>query len=226
MARPTFHPILSAAMMAVIAASIFAGSSHAQTGGAVIARWSFDEGQGSEAGDGMDGATKGKIFKATWAKGRSGGALAFEDYSLKNYLRPDVKEATRVVIPHHSRLNITKPFTLEADIFPTKDPLYYGGIVEKGDGYGSTFRLLMIRGRKIRAAYGAGNTQITSSKPLELNAWHKLELTFDGSSLTLKVDGEIQASSGDIQPQASSEDDVIIGERFSGLIDEVVLTAH
>jgi hypothetical protein len=226
MTRPVFRTILSAVAHSLIAASFLAVPSEAQTGAAVIARWSFDEGQGNQAGDGKDGATKGEIIKATWTKGRSGGALAFEDYSLKNYLRPDVKEATRVVIPHHSRLNITKPFTLQADIFPTRDPLYYGGIVEKGDGYGSTFRLLMIRGRKIRAVYGAGNSQITSSKPLALNAWHNLELIFDGSNLTLKVDGKIQASSANIKPQAASTSDVIIGERFSGQIDEVVLTAR
>ena len=191
----------------------------------IIARWLFDEGNGQVASDGVDGSTNGKIVKATWTDGRSGGALAFEDYSLRNYLKPDVKEATRVVVPHGDRLNPTGPFTLRTIIYPTRDPLFYGGILEKGRGYGASYRLLLLRGLKVRATAGSAGTAVTSSEPISLNAWHEIELKYDGSQLILKVDGKEQGRSPGVRTPLASKDDLLIGERFSGKIDEILLTA-
>jgi len=191
----------------------------------IIARWLFDEGKGSVAFDGADGSTSGKIFKATWGEGRSGKALVFEDYSLKNYLKPDVGEATRVVVPHNDRLNPPGPFTLRAVIFPTKDPVYYGGIFEKGRGYGASYRLLLLRGLKVRAQAGATLSSVTSGYPLALNAWHEVEMIFDGTSLLLRVDGKDQGKAENVKGPFTNGEEALIGNRFSGKIDEVSLTA-
>jgi len=191
----------------------------------VIARWLFDEGKGDVASDGVDGAANGKIVKAAWSEGRSGKALTFEDFSLKNYLKPDVREATRVVVPHSDRLNPPGPFTLRAVVFPTKDPVYYGGIFEKGRGYGASYRLILLRGLKVRAQAGAALTSVTSVDPLTLNAWHVVELIFDGSLLHLQVDGKEQGKAENVKGPFTSGEEALIGERFSGKIDEVSLTA-
>jgi hypothetical protein len=191
----------------------------------IIARWSFDEMQGDAAGDGVDGLTRGKVINALRAEGRSApGALAFEDYSLKNYLKPDVREATRVVVPHQDRLNPQGPFTVRAVVFPTRDPIYYGGILEKGRGLRASYRLLLLRGLKVRAAFGDPQTTVTSAKPLALNAWHEVEMRFDGSSLILVVDG-VEAGRAAAKGPPASRDDAVIGERFSGRVDEVALSA-
>jgi concanavalin A-like lectin/glucanase superfamily protein len=192
--------------------------------GRVIARWLFDEGRGDVASDGVDGATNGRIVKAGWDKGRSGSALVFEDFSLKNYLKPDVREATRVVIPHNDRLNPAGAFTLSAVIYPTKDPVYYGGIFEKGRGYGSSYRLLLLRGLKVRAEAGASLVSATSASPISLNAWHEIEMVYDGSSLKLRIDGKEEGNAENVKGPFTNREEALVGERFSGKIDEVSLT--
>lgn len=207
--------------------ALAAGAPALAQGGAgkVLARWLFDEGSGVVASDGVDGSANGQIQRAVWTEGKSGGALEFEDYSLKNYLEPDVKEATRVVAPHGDRVNPAGPFTLRAVIFPTRDPIYYGGIFEKGHGYGATLRLVLRRGLKLRAVYGPGSSTVDAGEPLALDTWHEIEVKYDGASLTLKVDGKAQGSAKGVKAGAPSTEPVVIGERFSGKIDEVVLTS-
>lgn len=191
----------------------------------VIARWLFDEGKGDVAGDGGDGKLNGKILKASWNDGRSSKALAFEDYSLRNYLKPDVREATRVVIPNSERLNIQGSFTLRAVVFPTRDPIYYGGIFEKGRGYGCSYRLLLKRGLRVAAVAAGGRASIVSPDPLSLNAWHELVMKYDGDTLSLVIDGKEAGKKSGVKTAAASQDDAVVGERFSGRIDEITLTA-
>ena len=209
------------------AAALWASASSraAEGSGNVLARWLFDEGKGTVASDGAGGAADGRIERATWSTGRSSGALAFEDYSILNYLKPDVREATRVVVPHVGRLNPPGPFTLRAAIYPTRSPLYFGGIFEKGRGYGASLRLILRRGLRPRAVYGPDSATVDGAEPLSLDAWHEVELRFDGDTLTLKVDGKVQGRTSGVKPGANSPDPVVIGERFSGKIDEVVLTS-
>jgi len=189
-----------------------------------IARWLFDEGKGDIVGDGADGTTNGRVVRAVWADGRSGKALSFEDYSLKDYLHPNVADATRVVFPHADRLNPTGPFTLRAVIYPTRDPVYYGGVFEKGRGYGSSYRLIVLRGLKVRAEIGPGLIRLTSDAPLTLNAWHDVEMVFDGASLFLRIDGKESGKTPAAPGALSNRDESVAGERFSGRIDEVSLT--
>jgi hypothetical protein len=208
---------------AVVALLSLGSPVETQDEGQTLGRWLFDEGQGTAAGDGVDGAVNGQVVNATWGQGRSSGALLFEDYSLKEYLKPDVSRATRVIVPHHDRLNPGGPFTLRAVIYPTRDPLYYGGIFEKGGGYGASIRLMLLRGLEVRGTVGADHAAVTSGEPLSLDAWHEIELAYDGSSLVLKVDGKEQGRTAEVKGPVSSSADVVIGERFSGRIDEIVL---
>ena len=147
----------------------------AATQDGVIASWSFNEGSGKRAGDSA-GAAHGAVVKARWGEGRSGAALVFEDYSLIDYLKPDVSKATRVVVPHAPGLNPEGSFSLVATIFPTRNPIYYGGIVEKGTGFGASYRLVILRGLRVRAVVGGSHASVTSRKPLSLNSWHELEM--------------------------------------------------
>jgi hypothetical protein len=215
---------VATAILACAVAWIAPAAATQEAAGRAIAMWLFDEGRGEVASDGVDGATNGRIVKAGWDKGRSGSALVFEDFSLKNYLKPDVREATRVVIPHNDRLNPAGAFTLRAVIYPTKDPVYYGGIFEKGRGYGASYRLILLRGLKVRAEAGASLVSATSAVPISLNAWHEIEMVFDGSSLVLRLDGKEEGKAENVKGPFTNREEALIGERFSGKIDEVRLT--
>ena len=195
-------------------------------GGKVIASWQFDEGTGDTVSGAADGSASGKIVGARWAEGKTGGALEFEDWSVLDYVHPDVKKATRVVVSDSGKLDPAGPFSIKAVIYPTRDPVYYGGIIEKGRGYEAAYRLLVLRGSKIRAIVGTPTLSVTSPDPVSLNAWHEIEMTYDGSALTLSIDGRAAGRAEGKRTAPSSKDDVVIGERFSGKIDSIELSAR
>jgi hypothetical protein len=213
---------LALALLAILLPAALAARAGAEP--KPIARWLFDEGSGLVAGDGLDGSANGAIERAVWAEGRTGKALAFEDYSLLDYVRPDVSKATRVVVAHREKLNPAGAFTLSATVQPTRDPLFYGGIVEKGRGYGASYRLVLLRGLKVRLTLGSAGDVVTSRTPLSLGSWHEIVATYDGTSLVLAIDGEEAGRRDQVKAAMGSTADLVIGERFSGRIDRVEMT--
>ena len=190
----------------------------------VLGRWSFEPpGAGS---NGVAGGPEARIERAAPSEGHEGKGLGFEDWSVRNYLKPDPAQATRVVIPHADPLNPAVPFSVSAWIYPTADPIYYGGIVEKGRGLGSSYRLVLLRGLKLQATLGDRHVVARSSEPLSLNAWHQVALKASADTLTLWIDGK-QAALTAVPPdtKVTSPDPVIVGERFTGRIDELVISA-
>jgi len=189
----------------------------------LIARWSFD---GAAPGENsVAGAPSGQIERAQQVEGHDGKALAFEDWSLKNYLKPDPKLASRVLVDHDPRLNPAFPFKVSAWIYPTADPIYYGGIVEKGRGFGASYRLLLLRGLKVEASLGGKHITVRSQSPISLNAWHDVTLIADGRALTLLVDGkEAGRAAAEPAEKLASADPLVIGDRFTGRIDEVTIS--
>ena len=184
----------------------------------VVSRWSFEK--EAPAANAVASGPAARIEKAVVAEGHAGTALRFEDWSVQDYLHPDPNRATRVVVPHDSTLGVSYPLKISAWIYPTADPVYYGGIVERGLGYGAAFRLVLLRG--LRVGGSVGRVNVRSTAPIALNAWHEVALTAVGKTLTLTVDG-VQAAVADLPSggPAASSDAVVIGERFSGTIDEV-----
>ncbi len=190
----------------------------------VVSRWSFEK--DAPAANAVASGPAARIEKAVIGEGHAGTALAFEDWSVQDYLHPDPNRATRVVVPHDAAggLGASYPLKIAAWIHPTADPVYYGGIIERGYGYGASFRLVLLRGLRVGA--NVGRVSIRSSAPIALNAWHEVALTADGKTVTLTVDG-VQAAVADLPAgeRTASSDPIVIGERFSGRIDEVSI-AH
>lgn len=187
-----------------------------------IARWSFD---GRDAGaNSVEGAPPGRLEKATTVDGKDGKALSFQDWSVVDYLKPDPSKATRVVVDHDDRLNPAPPFALRAWINVSAEPIYYGGIVEKGQGFGSSYRLLLLRDMRIEASVGSGHATVRSPAPIELNKWIEVSLEVEDSALVLRLDGtEVARETIAAGTRPDSTAPILIGERFSGMIDDVRL---
>jgi len=193
------------------------------TASSLIAKWTLDDGA---AVSGVPGIPDGRVVRAARATGHAGGALGFEDWSTRNYLKPDAAEATRVVIPHDPKLNPSLPFRLTAWIHPTADPVYMGGIVEKGQGYGASYRLLLLRGLKLEGCVGEQHVCVRSASPLALNGWHEVTLRADAKTVTLLVDGAAAGTATIETPlKLGSTEAVVIGDRFTGRIDEISISA-
>jgi hypothetical protein len=97
--------------------------------------------------------------------------------------------------------------------------------VEKGKGYGGCYRLGIVRGSKVRGAVGPSHASVTSAEPIKLEAWHDLQLKYEGETLTLTVDGKEQAVARNVKGPLTCRDDLLIGERFSGRIDEISISS-
>ncbi|HEY3174399.1 MAG TPA: LamG domain-containing protein [Candidatus Polarisedimenticolia bacterium] len=216
-ARSNLSPPIAAALLC---ASIGLGGAEP----AILSGWTFD---GAQAGaNSVPDGPQAKVERAVAVDGHSGKALSFEDWSVKNYLKPDPAQATRVVIPHDPKLIPSPPFRISAWIHPTADPIYYGGIVEKGRGFGASYRLLLLRGLKVEASLGQQNVSVRSSSPISLNEWHEVVLLADSSALALMVDGK-EAGRATLAPgpKIASTEPLIIGERFTGRIDDVLISS-
>jgi len=194
-------------------------------GPALVSRWSFEpEAPGANA---VDGAPAGRVEGAVTAEGHAGKALQFEDWSVKDYVKPDPRQASRVVVPSSPVLDLTPPFKISAWIYPTAAPVFYGGIVERGSGYGAAYRLILLRGLQIEAALGEQHVSVRSAAPVTLNTWHEVAMAADGKTLVLTIDGkEAGRIAATATTKVTAAADLVIGERFSGRIDEVSIVAE
>lgn len=217
----------SKTLLLIVAGSIVALAKTPQCQAAVLSRWGLDE--ATTAANAISGAPAGKVQRALLADGHDGNAgraLAFSDWSVVNYVKPDPAKATRVVVPHDPKLTPLYPFRVSAWIFPTADPIYYGGIVEKGQGYGGAYRLILLRGLKVQASLGDQNIKAVGQAPVSLNEWHEVSLVADGRNLALLVDGkEVAKTPIPSGLKLSSSEPLLLGNRFTGRIDEVSISS-
>ncbi len=182
----------------------------------LIAAYSFSEGAGTTVADVSGHGNTGTISGATWTTlGRFGNALAFNGTS------------SMVTINESSWLDLTSGLTLEAWVYPTAPALDYRDIIYKEvDRYyleaGSERSTPVFGG-----TFTSGNTNIYAPATLPTNTWTHLAATFDGSTMTLYVNGVQVASQAQTTPLTTSTGalhiggDPIFGQFFNGRIDEV-----
>ena len=213
-------------LLLFLAAALLPAQSESSGSVSTIAHWSFEK--ASPGANSIEGGPDALIEGAEVVKGHEGTALSFHDWSVKNYLKPDPSQATRAVVPDDSSskgvLNPGLPFRISAWIQPIEDPVYYGGIVEKGHGFGASYRLVLLRGLHLSASIGDRHVTVRSSEPLSIGKWHKVEMMADGKDLVLHVNGKESGRAplpGNVT--MTSQAPLVIGERFSGKIDEVVI---
>jgi 1,4-alpha-glucan branching enzyme len=183
----------------------------------LLAYWTFDEGTGSTANDYSGNTNTGTVVLGGggWTSGIINGALSFDG------------ESTQVSVTNAASLNPVQNITISAWVnasFWFNTPR----IIEKGktdnqyalfiNGSGSLeFLLTGVTG---------GNLSIT---PPSAGVWHHVAGTYDGSLISLYIDGQLAAQQSASGPLAITTDPLAIGDKpsgsvltsFAGTIDDV-----
>ena len=181
-----------------------------------VAYFSFDEGTGTTADGGrLDGTING----ATWADGRSGGALRFDGVN------------DWVSVPDDAALRLSNAVTVEAWVNPADADTWQTVLLKERPG-GLTYALYRSWADGAPSATvnngGTRDVHTAAASPLPLNAWSHLAFTYDGGTARLYVNGDEVASQAVAGPLVTGAGVLGIGgntvwanEFFAGLIDEV-----
>ena len=183
----------------------------------LVAAYGFDEGSGTTVTDASGNGNNGTISNATWStSGKFGHALQFNGTTAL------------VTISDAASLHLTTGMTLEAWVNPStvnanwRDVIYKGNdnfYLEATSATASRPDGGMIAGGSYADAFG------TSALPA--NTWSYLTETYNGSTLTLYVNGTQVATTAHTGAIATSTNplqiggDSIYGQHFAGMIDEV-----
>lgn len=208
--------------VSLILISIFTGQSYAKIDPkSIVGIWLFDEGEGEEAFDSSDNGNNGRISgEPEWVEGKFGKALDLDgvddcvDLGTDESLKP-------------------QRFTVVA-WFSTRKLDGYGHIFQSGHDWNDMAGILLrvhqdgyFQGAM---ATGPGNTASWCNGPaLSDDTWYHAALTFDGTTLTLYLDGKKADSTGggeifydNVPVRIGSHPDSLTS-LFDGLIDEIAL---
>lgn len=188
-----------------------------------VAVFGFDEGGGRRALDASVHQRHGMVRRAVWVPGRHGTALSFAD------------PQAAVRVPRRPWLNLGSQLTLEAWIFPTVADEQSRIIIAKNDEY-----LLRMdkrsEGGRISFFVHVGRPAVTweprvsSPAPPPRQRWTHVAATWDGTTLRLYLNGELQAEAERPGLPNPNPYPVMIGNfeypschggNFGGLLDEV-----
>jgi len=207
----------------IIVILMFAGQSYAKVDtDTVVGVWLFDEGGGDVAQDSSINGNDGTLNGPEWTnEGKFGGALEFN--GAGSYIEFATGESMK-----------TQHLTFMA-WFNTRKLDGYGHIFQTGNDWndmaGYVCRVHQDGFAQAGMAFGPGNTATWLSGPaLEADTWYHMALSFDGTTVTLYLDGENVASNpgqGEImyddQPVRIGVHSQDTGAPFDGFIDEVAL---
>ncbi|MCJ8012666.1 NPCBM/NEW2 domain-containing protein [Paenibacillus sp. KQZ6P-2] len=121
------------------------------------------------------------------------GTLVDKDGDVSGVLQPKDVDGATVTIPNDAKYNITGPFTLEAWVKPLSN-ISDSPIIAKGD---TQFALKMAGTTKLEIfVYKDGSwTSASANLPANwVNNWHHVAGTYDGTNLSLYIDGSIVAT--------------------------------
>jgi len=191
----------------------------ATTNANLLAWWTFDEGSGSIAFDysGNDNTGTVVIGEGQWTNGVINGALAFDG------------DSTRVTVSNSASLNPINGITVAAWVNNTNTEWIAGWrIVEKGAS-DNQYGLLFDGSSNLEFLVAGATNGTVSTVPPGVSAWHHVAGTYDGTLISLYIDGQLatqQVASGSM-PIAT--DQLAIGSQpgtnsatvFDGLIDDV-----
>ena len=193
----------------------------------IVGQWKLNEGSGKVVHDSSGKKNEAEIVGAKWTSGPSPGssALAFRDYAADN---PPLAEQSYVRVKNSDSLNPIKGFTIGANVYidPSFSPVFAADILEKGDGYGCSYRLLITPDFKLEAVAGNEHSVLKSATKLPLGKWFSAKVTYDGKTLKIYVDDKEDGSIAVETKSLVSQDDLIIGSRFTGKLADIVVSAE
>ncbi len=191
----------------------------------IVGQWKFSEGSGNVAHDSSGKKNDAEIVGAKWTGGPSPGssALAFRDDAADN---PPSAERSYVRVKNSDNLNPAKGFTIAANVYidPSFSPVFAADILEKGDGYGCSYRLLITPDFKLEAVAGNEHSVLKSATKLPLGKWFSAKATYDGATLRIYVDDKEDGSIAVETKSLVSQDDLIIGSRFTGKLADILVS--
>ncbi len=180
----------------------------------LLAYWTFDEGGGSIAYDSTGNGNTGTVAGASWTSGLFGSALSSGGTSQVN-------------VANSASLNPVNGITVSAWVNPS-DWFNTPRILEKGKSFNQYALFCTNETLFTFQLSGVTNGTLSVSPPAE-GVWHHVAGTYDGSLISIYIDGQLagqQAASG---PLAITTDALAIGGRpsgslfyqFNGIIDDV-----
>lgn len=183
----------------------------------LVAAYGFDENAGGTVADASGTGNPGTISGATWTtSGLFGNALTFDGVN------------DLVTVADSASLDLTTALTVEAWIYPTTTTGVRDVLIKEGAGV-DIYNLYARNwaGRPEANVFVGGTNRTAEGATLAANTWTHLAGTYDGSVVTLfingvaaaatSVSGAIPASTGALRIGGNS----LWGEYFQGRIDEV-----
>jgi hypothetical protein len=184
----------------------------------LVAAYSFDQGTGATVPDASGNGNTGTLSNTTWSlSGKYGGALSFNGTS------------SLVSINDSAALHLSTGMTLEAWVNASLLNKKARSVVVKENAPDLQYALYANTDTSVPSGNvfttTAFDTRGTAAVPL--NTWTFLAATYDGSSLSLYVNGTLASTKAVIGSMSPSTGQLRIGgntirnEWFRGLIDEV-----
>lgn len=188
--------------------------------GGLVAAYGFNEGQGTTTADGTGHGLKGTLSNATWVAGKFGSALSFTGGST-----------SRVTVASSSLLQFSTAFTVSAWVNPRTSLSAEPTIVAKEISGNLSF-VLYAKGDGVGpntyTRVGGNYRTVAAPTLIPANTWTYLAATYDGTTLSIYVNGELIQSTlvgGNFASGAGAlrigNNAVFGNEGFNGLIDEV-----
>jgi chitodextrinase len=194
----------------------------ASTGAAptgLVGAYSFDAGSGSVLADGSGNGNNGTISGATWASGRTGGALSFDGVN------------DLVTVQDSATVDLLSGMTLEAWVRPTANGAWRT-VVTKEESNNQVYGLFSSSDTGRPAGILSIGTKwsqdiVRGPSALPLSTWTHVATTYDGSNERLYVNGsqvatrpltgQIRRSNGPLRIGGNT----IWAEWFRGQIDDL-----
>jgi hypothetical protein len=184
---------------------------------APVAAYAFSETSGTTAKDATGHGLTGTVSGATWvAAGKYGRALSFDG------------DKDQVTIADNSRLDLTNGMTLEAWLQPTTTSGWRTVMAKEQSG-GLVYGLFgsSDTGKAAADVFTTSELNTRTATALATTTWTHLAATYNGSTLTIYINGVVSSSRSVPGPLKTSTGvlrlggNSALGEWFKGRIDEV-----
>jgi Concanavalin A-like lectin/glucanases superfamily len=181
-----------------------------------VGAWSFDEAAGKTVADASGNANTGTVSGASRVTGRYGKALSFDGVN------------DMVTVADAASLDLTKAMTVEAWVKPSALGSMWRSVVVKEQASHLSYALYAGNGSSRSSGHvNTGGDNAVAGPTLTLNRWTHLATTWNGSTLSVWVDGKQVASKALTGTAAVSSralrfgGNTIWNEWFKGQMDDV-----